>query len=387
MALVDEIPVIDCDSHVTEPPDLWTSRLSGRWRDGVPHVIWDERLNEHRWLVGDRKLNGVASFAMAGWHEYSPAHPPSLEEADPGAHDPRARLSRLDEYGVHAQVIYPNLLGFYVPAFLDLEPALALDCVRAYNDFLAEFCSVDPKRLVPLMFLPFWDLDASLAEMKRALDLGHKGLVFGVDFAKVGLPPITDPTWDPLLSAAEDAELSINFHIGFSQVTEDELRSQIRLQDRVEFVKNSALMMLGNARAVADVVTSDICARHPGLNFVSVESGCGWLLFLLEALDWQWENTGAHLAFPEREFPSVYFRRQVYGSFWFERDSMRRTIGALPDNVMFETDFPHPTSLCPGPASSAENPRDAIERALGDLPRDVVQKVLHDTAARLYHLE
>jgi predicted TIM-barrel fold metal-dependent hydrolase len=73
--------------------------------------------------------------------------------------------------------------------------------------------------------------------------------------------------------------------------------------------------------------------------------------------------------------------------FWFERDAVRAVIDKLADNLMFETDFPHATSLSPGPASESPSPRDVVEAALGDLPDEVVGKVLHHTAARLYQLE
>ena len=265
-------------------------------------------------------------------------------------------LLRLDEYGVDTQLLYPNILAFYSHAFMALEPELSLACVRAYNDFITEFADADSRRLIPLTFLPFWDVEASVEELRRAADLGHKGVVFGVDFPKLGLPRLTDRHWDPILAFAQEASLSINFHIGVAQVSEEELHGAIRVSDRADFARDSALMMLGNAAAISLILTSDLCERFPTLNFVSVESGCGWIPFMIEALDWQWMNSGAAREHPHHELPSTYFRRQVYGSFWFEQESFRRTIELIPDNLMFETDYPHPTALCPGPASYAELP-------------------------------
>jgi predicted TIM-barrel fold metal-dependent hydrolase len=382
-----EIPIIDCDSHISEPPDLWTSRLPAKWVDEAPKVVWDDRRQEPRWLVGRHKLSGVAAFAMAGWSDFPPSHPPSLDEADPGSWNATDRLQRLDEYGIAAQILYPNLLAFYMHVFMELDSELALACVRAYNDFLVEFASADPSRLIPLMFLPLWDIDASVAEMKRGIELGHRGIIFGVDLTKIGLPGVVDPHWEPLLALAQEAELPVNLHIGVSQVDEEELKASIRLVSRSQFAMDSALMMLGNATAVATLVTSDLCVRFPSLNWVSVESGCGWMPFLLEALDWQWLNSGAFREHPERDMPSAYFKRQIYGSFWFEQESIRRTVDLMAGNLMFETDFPHPTALCPGPASYAELPRVTAERALSGFPEETVRMVLHDTAARLYKVD
>ena len=91
-------PIIDCDSHVAEPADLWTSRLPAKYTDDAPHLQWDDRFGEMRWRVGDDLLRGEAEFAQAGWHEFPPSHPVSLAEADPvgiGGGEP-ARANRLE---------------------------------------------------------------------------------------------------------------------------------------------------------------------------------------------------------------------------------------------------------------------------------------------------
>ena len=132
-----------------------------------------------------------------------------------------------------------------------------------------------------------------------------------------------------------------------------------------------------------------ICHRFPDLNFVSVESGVGWIPYALEALDWQWQNCGVGVEHPEYDLlPSEYFRRQIYGCFWFERESARAAIQQIgADNVLYETDFPHPTSMSPGPASIAERPDDYLRANFGDLDAASLHKILHDNAARIYHLD
>lgn len=385
--LADQYQVIDCDSHVTEPPDLWTSRMADTWGDLVPHVKPDDRHGFDRWHIGETKLGGVAASAQAGWTEYAPSYPPTLELADAGSWNPDERLRRLDEYGVYGQVLYPNILGFSLYAVLAVPGRdYRLSVVQAYNDFLTDFASVDPKRLLPIMCIPFWDVEGAVAEIRRAYSRGHKGILFASSFERVGLPPLTDGHWDPIYATAQELGLSINFHIGFSDLlTEEDMRKTVSKKNTsAEFARNSALMLLGNARAIAEVVTSDVCQRFPELNFVSVESGAGWLPFLLESLDWQWKGSGAFKEYSDRLLPSEYFRRQVYGSFWFEGESVRRILDLVADNMMFETDFPHPTSLSPGPASPAILARDLIEEQLGSFSPEIAQKVLHDTAARIY---
>ena len=173
--LCERYAVADVDSHIIEPADLWTSRVPSRWGDLVPHVRFHERRQEDYWYIGDQKLYGAGAFAQARWPEYPPSHPRRLEDAFLPAVDAKARLDYMDEVGVYYQLLYPNILGFHSHVFLNnMPPELATECVRAYNDWLAEWCSADSRRLIPMMMLPFWDIDASVAETRRAYGLGHK---------------------------------------------------------------------------------------------------------------------------------------------------------------------------------------------------------------------
>ncbi len=85
--------------------------------------------------------------------------------------------------------------------------------------------------------------------------------------------------------------------------------------------------------------------------------------------------------------PSEYFKRQVYACFWFEQQSAIDAMKVLPDNLLYMTDFPHPTSMAPGPASISQLPKDYIEDVFSQVPEETQQKVLHDNAARIYHLD
>jgi predicted TIM-barrel fold metal-dependent hydrolase len=386
--VVASVPIIDVDSHVSEPPDLWTARVStARWGTLVPHVRRDVSTGEDFWYIGDKRLMGVGAAAIAGWRDFFPSHPPTLAEADPGSFDPAARLQRMDEFGIQAQLLYPNVLGTFSGHFLGLEDAeLSLACVRAYNDFLTDFCAVDPDRLVPLTMVPFWDLEAAGREVERCAELGHRGVVMAAHYTAVGFPDLADPYWEPLLDVAQALGQSVNFHVGFSQLSESDLERAVGASFNPRaFARESVLMFVGNISTITDIILSGLCDRFPRLPFVSVESGAGYLPFLLEAMDWQWRNSGCGSTYADASLPSEVFRRQVYGTWWFEAKTLD-AVADLADNVMFETDYPHPTSLSPGPASFAEVPRESARRSVAGLPDDVIRKVLHDTAARLYRL-
>src|SRR5262245_25387358 len=324
-AIDPSLPLVDTDAHVTEPADLWTSRLPAKFRDIAPKPVWVDQAGEEQWKVGDVFIEGVGRHAVAGYDKYAPEYPKSLDDADPASFDPRKRLERMDEYGVYAQVLYPNIIAFSAPEFVRVSEEFALDCVRAWNDFLAEWTELDRARLLPMMMLPFWDVDASVKEMHRAVELGHKGIVLAAHMERGGYPPLWDRHWDPLFSEAQDANLSINFHVGLNM--QSALAHQEHWQRPID--DNTVMTsqyMLGNAKAVADMSCRGVCHRFPDLRFVSVESGAGWLPYLMENMDWHWKNYGGLKAMPDRELPSFYVRRQIYATYWFEQESIRETI-------------------------------------------------------------
>jgi predicted TIM-barrel fold metal-dependent hydrolase len=322
--------------------------------------------------------------------------PETFEDIDPGGYDPVVRLERMDEYGIYAQVLYPNLIGFETHAFMDLGPELSIACTRAYNDFLIDFASADPNRLLPVGMVPFWDLDEAVKEVKRCREIGHRGILFANQYEKIGLPPFFDPYWDPIYEVAQDTEMPINFHIGFStgadllaakrpklvgesKTSKDDLAVDVTWTAK----RNAIQMLVSNGDTIANLITTGILDRFPTLKFVSVESGMGYLPYLLESLDWHWKAHGA-LRYSSM-LPSECFRRQCYGTFWFETQTLPHLVD-YPDNFMFETDYPHSTSLSPGPASPADLPSVHIEKHMSTLPFEVAEKALWRNAANLYRV-
>ncbi len=388
--VIPPIQIVDADTHLVEPPDLWTARMPSRWADMAPHVRWDEQHQEEAWFVGDQRLAPVAAAAQAGWSEYPPDHPRRWADADPATWDPKLRLGRMDEYGIHAQVLYPNVALFNSAMLQEVDEAdVQLATVQAYNDYQTEFASVAPDRFLPMTSLPFWDLAATLQEMQRCADAGHKGIVFSQDPSAFGLPGLTDRHWDPMWAAAQEMRLPVNFHIASGDTSLLDRAGHPDNGPHANYASMGVSFFMGNARTIAQLTCGGICHRFPELAFVSVESGIGWIPFALDSLDWQWKNCGVHLEHPEYDLlPSEYFARQIYGCFWFERDTALFAIERLgADNVLFETDFPHPTSMSPGPATAAVAPDVYIDEVFGGLPDDTLRKILHDNAARIYHLD
>jgi predicted TIM-barrel fold metal-dependent hydrolase len=377
---------VDVDSHVSEAPDIWTDRLGKKWGDQAPHLEFDPARGIERWLVGGSLISGVAKHAYAGWHEPFPSHPRTIEEADPGAFDPVARLAYLDRNGIRAQVVYPNILGFHLWAFLKMQPGLGLDCVRAFNDWQIDYLAAPaPDRIIPLMALPIWDVEESAVELERCAKRGYRGISLGANLENVGLDPLRSGSYDAILARAQDLELSINFHSGFFDQTEEQIGTVMTgaVKDTRDIVLSSLVGVLRGVTAIGEVIMSGLCDRYPRLRFASIESGWGPIPFALDFLDWQFQNMGGPAQHPGLLLPSDYFRRQVYTSCWFE-PHVGRTVDLYPDNVMFGTDFPHPTSLSPGPVSIALTPQATIDANLGGLEEGLLKKVLLTNAAKLY---
>lgn len=388
MTTLSDIPIIDTDTHVVEPPDLWSSRVASKWGDMIPKVRWLEDEGLEAWFSGDTRLGNCASAAMAGWHEHPPYHPRRWEDADPTTYDVSKRVQMMDGYGVKAQLLYPNIAVFGAKTLVDTkDPVFLVDLFKAYNDYQTDLYTESAGRLIPITGLPFWDLDATLAEIDRNMARGHRGVAFTQDPSYFGLPGLTDRYWDRLWASCEERGLSVNFHIASGGADLFAIGNPQNGQ-HANYAGMGVSFFMQNARTISQLIVGGICHRFPKLNFVSVESGIGWIPFALEALDWQWINCGVPKEHPEYELlPSEYFRRQIYGCWWFERESADHAFAQIGyDNVMYETDYPHPTSMSPGPATSAVSPPEYLRSAFAGQPVDQMRKVLHDNAARIYHL-
>jgi predicted TIM-barrel fold metal-dependent hydrolase len=371
--------IIDCDTHITEPRDVWTSRVPARYVDHVPHVVRNDG-GVDVWLLDGVQIYTAGITALAGWPTPFPSAPPTYEDMHPAAYDSHARLELMDGNRIWAQVLYPNVAGFGSQKFLQIvDDALKLICVEVYNDFLRDWASADPRRLLTIMSMPFWDLDACVREVERGAAAGHRGVLFTGEPQRFGLPYLGESHWDPLWAAAQDAGLPIHFHIGSGDVGGIFSPARIAAHGTAAtYALSSVELFLKNGLQVADLLLSGVLPRFPELRFVSVESGIGWIPFVLEAVDHSYREGRPHRTSEWELMPSEYFRRQVYATHWFETVPLRKLLDDLPvDNLLFETDFPHPTCLYDDVAGR-------VEEAFGGLDPDLRRKLLWGNAAGLY---
>jgi hypothetical protein len=171
-----DYPVIDCDSHVNEPPDLWQERVPAKWKERAPRV--DHLENGDMWIFDGGKEKwpvGLTAVAGLSYFDYKPMGI-TYETMRRGSFDTKARLDDMDADGIYAPVLYPSVTLKGAKIYSQ-EHELQKACVRAYNEWLCEFCQGSGGRLVPQAILPTTGLEDSLAEVDWALEHGHRGAV------------------------------------------------------------------------------------------------------------------------------------------------------------------------------------------------------------------
>jgi predicted TIM-barrel fold metal-dependent hydrolase len=290
----------------------------------------------------------------------------------------------MDEQGIWAQIVYPNTVGFGGQNFrLVADPALRRMAVQIYNDAMAEMQEESGGRLLPMGILPFWDLDLAVAEIERMQQLGLHGINTTSAPHDHGLPDLGTPHWNPVWEAASDLELPINFHIGASESSFSWYGTVPwpSLNEGCKLGLGSAMLYINNATVVGNIIYSGVLERFPTLQMVSVESGIGWIPFILHALDYQVGDmapgTVDHLSMK----PSDYFRRQFHSCFWFERQGIGEAIDVLGwEHLMFETDYPHPTCTFPDGLQYAAEALEGIDDV------SIREGIMGKNAARLYNI-
>jgi predicted TIM-barrel fold metal-dependent hydrolase len=383
------IKIIDADTHLTEPHDMWLKRAPSKFRDRVPQV---------------KMLNGIRSWVIDGDKSIGTgAHPNSsvlpqgtkvrdldkfltlqFEDVHSGSSDVKERLKVMDEAGIYAQIVNPNILGFGGQASAKVDPELRLICTQLYNDAMAELQEESGQRLFPMALLPWWDVKAAVRETERCAAMGLKGININSDPHTTRdddgnlIPDLGTENWFPLWEVCNDRKIPINFHIGGSETSIDWMGQQgwPSLPRDLRSGISGAMLFFNNGKVVSNLIYSGILDRYKDLRFVSVESGIGWVPFLMEALDYQLDEIAETKGFEKR--PSEYFKSNFYACFWFEKkdvSDMLHKVGI--DNCLFETDFPHPTSLYP---------IDNLEERLSSLTQQDRAKVLSLNAAKLYNI-
>ena len=207
--------LISADSHVFEPADLFEKRLPAHLRGRAPQVR--ESNGGSAWFVEDVMPVPFPASAVTGSGYRArdltdPDRPVNIDELMPALYDPAERIRAQDADSVDAEVLYasPHLWD----AIKQVEDAeLRLECARAYNDWISEFCSYDPSRLIGVGKLPSSGIEDAQKELVRIVgDPAPRGAV--IDAWPSGSKGPSDAALDPIWDVANEAGVPISLHYG-----------------------------------------------------------------------------------------------------------------------------------------------------------------------------
>lgn len=373
--------VISADGHVDLiwlPPDLFTRNASAALKDRMPHVIDGPKGPE--WVSAKGAKFGLVNGMGSAGREYVPGiiHRSDRMASTGLYEDGKKGIRRLTEVdhrlkdqerdGVQAEVLY-GVLGS--SGRLN-DPEAAIEMLRIYNDWLHDFCAAAPDRLVGLANIPNYDMEESITEAMRCAKRGVRGL----DIAnRPDMTPLWDPFWEPLWKFGHETGIPLHFHtIGgrSPDVTKftPEVQRRIFATHITGFQMHMSTMLMG-------LIFSGAPARYPNLKIVIGEAGLGWIPYVLQHMDLEWEDQFQDLDLKMK--PSEYWHRQFYATYQTDPVGIELLHHLGEDNVMWGSDYPHPDGIWP-------DSQEFLSKELTEVSPEAKRKIVRDNAMKLYRL-
>jgi predicted TIM-barrel fold metal-dependent hydrolase len=302
------------DSHVMEPADLWTSRLSASLGARAPRTEKGER-HETVFVDGQsvfRTLNAFAEEARA-----------------PGAVDLHQRLRDMDDEGVMNQVLFPSA-GLWTYRITD--PELWRECAAAYNDWMLDDVMSFSPRLVGAATLPLLDIDDAVRELQRSAERGFRAAMLATtppDGREYHLD-----LWEPLWAAAEEANITLSFHVGTGA-------DPRMFRGPGAVVHNYVETFFPGQRTVSLLTASGALDRHPRLKVFIAEGGASWVPALADRMDEGYRQHGAYATPKLSRLPSEIINEQVYASFQHDVSAVPAFEAMKYPNILWGDDYPH----------------------------------------------
>lgn len=367
--------LVSVDDHVVEHPTVWRERVPSHLADRAPHLEEDED-GRHVWVVDGRRTPLGASASLGALVADGAEPPRRFEDVPIAAWDPHARLDAMDDDGVDVSVLYPTVAGLAGEAFGAItDPELELACVQAWNDWLVDEWANTSPRFVPQCVLPLWPPEAAVAELERAVERGHRGLVFPpLPQLLRDVPGQDHEGWDRLWSACASLGVPVAFHAGAAPQLQ--APAWPGYPDAVAAAFDGVTRPFSSALVMANALLSQLLVPHPDLQVVFAEDSVGWGAFTLETMDYLVRVDRLNVDTYEL-LPSEVFARQCHLVGSYERVLLDRDGLVRPERVLWGTNFPLATSTWPTTA-------EAVATALGSVPEDGRHLILSGNADRLY---
>ena len=372
--------VISADCHIDLiwlPPDLFTANASAHLRDRMPYVTNGE--DGPQWVSRSGSNFGLMNGMGSAGRLYVPgqihrsdrmASTGLYEDGRRGIRrltDPVLRLQDQDLDGVQGEVLY-GILG--AVSRLN-DPEAATEVIRIYNQWLADFCDTHPERFAGIACVPGHNMSSAIEELKR---IGKRGSVRGVEIPlHKDMNPLWDSYWEPLWTAVNELGLPLHFHtIGAGHSETQGFPLQVQRAAWAVYITGFGIQM---ASVLMSMIFSGVFEKYSKLRLVIGESGIGWIPYVLEHMDLEWEDQFQDLSLTMK--PSDYWRRQCAATYQTDRIGIKLLDELGVENVMWGSDFPHPDGIWPDSQAF-------IDRELGHLPENVRRKIVCDNALTLY---
>lgn len=369
--------IISGDSHVDMtwlPGDLWMREAPPHLSAIAPRVI--ETNSGLRWWAEGKELGvvGGLAFGFTKPVKERSRRVTAMTEAgfyEQGRHptDPDLRLVDMQRDGVDAEVLYG--LSATNAQFEDKE--LLRFMYGVYYKWAAEFCAAHPGRWAALAPIVNHDATAAAEDLRRAAALGLKGADLSISGSA---RPLFHRAWDSVWEAAEECEIPVSFHsLGLKPRPLDGPDSDEYKAPHENL--RSSMFQLGGIESLGGILLSGACERYPGLKFVLGESGISWIPFVIERLDFALNEKRGDFALNLSKKPSEIWRSHGYSTFQDEETVASVVDLVGEDNIMWGSDYPHPDSVWPDSLA-------AIQRSLLGLREEQTEKIIRNTAGRLY---
>ena len=364
--------ILSSDSHVFEPPDLWTQRIESSFKSRAPRM---QRVGDVDHLVVEdgQTIAGIGLISNAGARYEAPetiSDHARFEDVHQGGYEPEQHLKDMVIDGVYGEVLYPSQGLFYYKV---ADPLLFSAICRAYNDWLAEFCSVDTGRLKAIAMINVDDVTDAVGELERTAKLGFVG-------AMITEYPLEErrydhPDYEPLWSAAAALNMPISLHTATRRV-----RSNSALGERtVHDASRRATKVFLPAISMCDMIFSGVFERHPKLRLAIVEFELSWVPYVLTNMDYTYRerNEEALYRFKGDTLPSDFFASNVFLSFQEDEVGIRLRDRIGVDRMMWGSDYPHSESTFP-------RSREVLDEILHEVSEEERAKIVCHNTAKLY---
>jgi predicted TIM-barrel fold metal-dependent hydrolase len=287
-------------------------------------------------------------------------------------------LAAMDVEGIDLAILY-RTKGQQITSLDSLDPGYATALCRAFNNWLADYCRINPDRLKPAAILTLHDPELAAQEARRAVeDLGCLAVVLLP--TPVNGRNLNAPECDVLWGEVERLNVPVGFHPTSAAASREYVLNRFVGHPNFRTTSHAATFPLELMLALGTMTVGGVLHRFPRLRVAFLEGTCGWLPWWLHRLDDQWQKYGGGEAIRLDALPSEYFRRQCYIGTDVDEELLRIVVEEIgDDNIVVSTDYPHEDGAYPHAVDTF--------LALEGVAAESKRKILWDNCARLYGLD